>query len=229
MSAKRFAVVGASADSRKVGHQILSNLHSNKELTVYPINLKGGTILDLKVYGHLYETPEPPEVVIIAVPVLATEVVIDECIRIGTSAVVLISSGFAEAGDQGKVLQERIVSKLHAAGIALLGPNTMGYMAPGRGIYASFGPGGITAGSIAVISQSGAMLSALFGEYSSGSTGVSFAISLGNATGIDENDALSFVANDSATKDCHIFESLKDPKALLSIAKQISTKNQYFY
>lgn len=229
MDAKRFAVVGASADERKVGYQILSNLHNNPDITVYPINLKGGTILDLPVFGHLYETPEPAEVVIISVPALAVEAVIDECIRISAKAVILISSGFAEIGESGAIIQKRIVDKLHASGILLLGPNTMGYIAPGQNIYASFGPSQVAGGPITVISQSGAMLSALFQEYVSANTGISFAMSLGNRTGINENDSLSYALSDPGTKIIVMYlESLADPKITLELAKRISTTKPIF-
>lgn len=229
MTAKRFAVVGASADVHKIGHQILYNLKNNPTITVYPINLKGGTILDLQVFGHLYETPEPAEIVIISVPARTVEDVVDECIRIQAKAVILISSGFSEIGESGAVIEKRIVDKLHASGILLLGPNTMGYIAPGKNIYASFGPSEVAKGPIALISQSGAMLSALFQEYVSAGTGVSFALSLGNRTGINENDSLSYALSDPETKIIVMYlESLADPKLTLDIAKRISTSKPIF-
>lgn len=229
ISAKVFAVVGASADDHKVGHQILRNLASNKDLTVYPINLKGGTILDLPVYGHLSDTPKPPEIVVISVPAKFVEQVIDECVSIHVKAVILISAGFAEIGEDGKLLQSRIVAKLERANIALLGPNTMGYIAPLESIYASFGPGDITLGNIALISQSGAMLSALFQEYQSAGTGISLAFSLGNRTGLSENDILTYLENDPNTKLIVIYlESIADPKRLLSIAKRITPNKPIF-
>lgn len=228
-SAKHFAVVGASANEHKVGHQIVSALCTNPTLTIYPINLKGGTILNIPVYAHLWQTPSPAEIVIVAVPVPAVESVIDECISVRAKAIVLITSGFAEEGESGLALQTRILTKLRASGIALLGPNTMGYISPPRQIYASFGPSNIAQGPIALISQSGAMLSALFEEYNSGGTGVSFALSLGNNTGINENDALSYALSDPSTKVIAIYlESLSDPKELLDLAKRLSPHKPIF-
>lgn len=227
--AKVFAVVGASADEQKVGHKLLSNLHQNPELTVYPINPKGGEILGLPVFAHLKETPQKAEVVVVAVPLPAVEAVIDECVAVKVAAVVLITAGFAEVGEAGKILQTRIVEKLKAAGIALLGPNTMGYIVPGEKIYASFGPSEVPSGSVAVISQSGAMLSALFQEYASAGTGMSFALSLGNRTGISENDALDYAMNDPETRVVVVYlESLADPQQLLKIGKQVSAKKPVF-
>lgn len=228
-SAKRFAVVGASADPTKVGHQLLRNLAQNSELTLYPINLKGGQILDLPVYSHLYDTPEPAEIVVVCVPVQAVEEVVDECIRISAKAVVLITSGFAEVGGTGTAIQARLVAKLHAAGVTLLGPNSMGYLAPAEQIFATFGPSDISSGPIAVISQSGAMLSALFQEYVSSGTGISFALSLGNRTGISENDALAYALADPHTKVVVIYlESVADPQILLGLAKQLSLTKPIF-
>jgi acetyltransferase len=229
VKSKVFAVVGASADPAKVGHKLLSNLHQNTDLTVYPINPKGGTILDLPVYAHLAETPQKVEVVVVAVPLPAVEAVIDECIATKVKAVILITAGFAEVGEAGKILQTRIVEKLKTAGILLLGPNTMGYIVPGQKIYASFGPSEVAPGPVAVISQSGAMLSALFQEYASAGTGMSFALSLGNRTGISENDALEYALSDPETRVVVVYlESLADPQQLLRIGKLASAKKPVF-
>ncbi|MFZ2199264.1 MAG: CoA-binding protein, partial [Microgenomates group bacterium] len=228
-NAKSFAVVGASSDESKVGHQILKNLTVNKNLTLYPINLKGGTILSLPTYPHLENTPTTPEVAIICVPLTVVEGVIDQCIKVGVGAVVLITSGFAEVGEVGKTLQTTIIKKLSEAGIALLGPNSMGYLVPSQGIYASFGPSDVSPGKVAVISQSGAMLSALFQEYASSSTGVSFALSLGNMTGYDENDALEYAMHDEQTKVIAIYlESLASPQTFLTLAAEISRSKPIF-
>lgn len=217
-NAKSFAVVGASSDLTKVGHQILKNLSLNTNLTLYPVNLKGGTILGHQVYTHLSKTPTVPDVTIISIPAQFVENIIDECIQVKTKAVILISSGFAEMGESGAQLQSKIVDKLAIANILLLGPNSMGYLSPHKEIFATFGPGDVNPGSIAVISQSGAMLSALFDEYNSSGVGISTAFSLGNRVGIAEHDCIEYALADDQTKVIAIYlESVSDPKKLLNI------------
>jgi acetyltransferase len=227
--AKSFAVIGASTDESKVGHQILKNLTLNKHLTLYPVNLKGGTILGHQAYSHLSKTPTVPDVVIISIPAQFVESVVDECIKIKTKTVVLISSGFAEMGEAGVALQSTIIAKLKEANILLLGPNSMGYLNPHKQIFASFGQSEVNPGSISVISQSGAMLSALFDEYNSSGVGISTAFSLGNRVGIAEHDCLEYALADDQTKVIAIYlESVSDPKKLLNILVSAKHKKPIF-
>lgn len=227
--AKSFAVVGASTDETKVGYQLLKNLSQNKKLTLYPVNLKGGTILGHEVYTHLSKTPTVPDVTIISVPAQFVESIVEECIKIKTKAVILISSGFAEMGQSGAALQTKIVEKLANAQILLLGPNSMGYLSPNNQIFATFGPREVRPGSISVISQSGSMLSALFDEYNSSGVGISTAFSLGNRVGIAEHDCLEYALNDEATKIIAIYlESVSDPKKLLNILRSTKSKKPIF-
>ncbi|MEI6690367.1 MAG: acetate--CoA ligase family protein [bacterium] len=229
IEATSFAVVGASQDERKVGHQILRNLHSNPSFTVYPINPKGGEILGLTVIPSLSELQTPVDVVVIAIPHVGVAAIIDECLQVKPRAVVLITAGFAEDSSAGAILQNEIIGKLDQAGIALLGPNTMGYVVPSKQLYASFGPSEISKGPIALISQSGAILSALFQEYVSAGTGVSFAISLGNRTGITENDALTYAINDPNTSLVVVYlESISNPQEFLNISKNLSIHKPIF-
>jgi acetyltransferase len=167
--------------------------------------------------------------VIISIPAQFVESVVDECIKVKTKAVILISSGFAEMGEAGAQLQSKIVDKLAAADILLLGPNSMGYLSPHKQIFASFGPGDVDPGSIAVISQSGAMLSALFDEYNSSGVGISTAFSLGNRVGIAEHDCLEYALGDDQTKVIVIYlESVSDPKTLLNILSLNKHKKPIF-
>lgn len=219
-------VVGASRDQKKVGHQILINLQKNNALELFPINPHAKTIAGLSAYPTLSAVGKTIDLVFIAVPFPMVERVIDECISIHTKAVVILSSGFAETGEQGKTTQNRISQKLLQAKILLLGPNTMGYLAPYQNLYASFGASDVTQGSVAVISQSGAMLSAVFQEYASAKTGISFAVSLGNRAGVDENVCLEHAMEDPHTRVIALYlESFHDiPKFLSLVSKIVKTK-----
>lgn len=216
------AVVGASRDQKKVGHQILINLQKNNTLELFPINPHAKTIADLPAYPSLSAVGKTIDLVFVAVPFPMVEHIVDECIGIHTKAVVILSAGFAETGEQGKAIQDRIAQKLGNAGIVLLGPNTMGYIVPYQHLYASFGANNVSQGPVAVISQSGAMLSAVFQEYASAKTGISFAVSLGNRTGIDENMCLEHAAEDPRTRVIAVYlESFYDIPTFLSLASKI--------
>lgn len=229
-SAKSFAVVGASSTQTKVSHQILANLMQNHELKLYPVNPKGGVIDGLTVYPDLVSIHQSIDVVIIAVKAPLVPHIINDCLKIKPKAVVIISAGFAEMGESGRQIEHRIIAHLKEAGIVLLGPNTMGYLCPSAGINASFGPTQVAVGDIALISQSGAMLSSFFSHLSSVGLGISFALSLGNNVGINEIDALHYAATDTHTKAVAIYlESIADPKSLLAVARLCATKKPVFF
>lgn len=198
-SSKSFAVIGASRDPKKVGHQIFANLLQSK-LPVYPVNPSARQILNTKVYDSILEIEDSVDTAIIVVPVQFVQSVVEECISKKIKSVIIISAGFAEQSTQGKKLQHHIAERLHKVGIQLLGPNTLGYLLPAKNINATFAPQSVLDGRIGIISQSGAMLSALFTRMSAEKFGCSFALSLGNKAGLTELDALEYAIADSQTK-----------------------------
>lgn len=199
-SAKSFAIIGASREPRKVGYQLLANLRQNAGLKLYPVNPNARSILNLPVYRNILDIEDRVDVALIAVPVPFVPTVIEECIEKKVKAVILITAGFSELSRTGRKLQEDIKQQLAEAGIALLGPNTLGVIAPHTQINASFADKYIAPGSLGLISQSGAMLTAMFTEMKHQNLGCSFAVSLGNKAGITENDALQYAAQDPKTK-----------------------------
>ncbi len=227
---KSIAIIGASRESKKVGYQILKNTleyqKANPKTQLFPVNPKANSIVGLRVHAHLTDISESVELAIIVVPPAFVESVIDECIAKQVKAVVIITAGFAEMSEQGKILQEKIAKKLHDAQIALLGPNSLGFLAPHSTLNASFADQKIAAGSLGLISQSGAMLTALFTEMESNHIGCSFAVSLGNKAGLSENEALEFAAQDPHTKVVGIYlESFTDlPRFFQVISKLAKTK-----
>jgi acetyltransferase len=218
-TAKSIAVVGASNHREKVGHQLLRNLqianeeyvttHRHDRFTLYPINPSSTSILGLPVFTSLRAIQEPVHMVIIATPVQTVATLIDEIIERNrkfadaadiTKAVIIISAGFAETNKEGKELQYVIATKLAVAGIALLGPNSLGLINPHEYMNASFAQHYIAAGNLALISQSGAILTSLFDALKDYKCGVSFAISLGNKAGLTENECLEFAYHDLHTE-----------------------------
>lgn len=217
------AVIGASRDSKKVGHQILKNLLEYKDGEVYPVNPTAHSILGLTTYPNLAEIPKKVELAIIAVPLPFVEQVIDDCVNKKVEAVVIITAGFAEMSTEGKALQEKIETKLKENNIDLLGPNSLGFLSPYHSLNASFANQKIVPGSLALISQSGAMLTALFTEMESNKVGCSFAFSLGNKAGISENEALEFASQDSHTKVIGLYlESFVDLPKFFQLASVVS-------
>src|SRR5579859_506646 len=233
-TAKSIAVIGASNHRAKVGHQVLRNLLASKtHREIYPINPTSQSILGLPVYPNLTAIKKPVDVVIIATPAETVGTLIDEIILRNSTfaasekvkALVIISAGFAEVGEKGKQLQREIVAKLQAAGIALLGPNTLGFISATHQLNASFAQHDIPAGNLGIISQSGAILTALFDELQDLSCGISFAVSLGNEAGVTENNCLEFALDDPHTDVVLLYlESFSNLPHFFSLTSRLSKK-----
>ena len=238
-NARSIAVIGASSHPEKVGHQVLKNLvrgnealeHARERRKLFPINPAAKKILGLPVFPSLSMVMENIEVVIIATPAPTVPGLVDEIISRNallpaahqTKGVVIITAGFAEEGKKGNEIQAAIAQKLHDADIALLGPNTLGYIYSATQLNASFANHSIPDGNIALISQSGAMLTALFDALQNGQVGVSFAVSLGNKAGINENDCLEYALNDKATRVVALYlESFHDLPHFFELANRVS-------
>ena len=153
---KSIAVIGASKDSRKIGNAVLTNiLVSDYECEVYPINLHEKEILGIKCYKKVTEVPGIVDLGIISVPAPIVPKVVKECVQKKVKNLIIISSGFSEAGNnelEGKI--KKIVEKSNTR---VLGPNTMGYKNASDALDASFVFGMPRKGNLALISQSGAL------------------------------------------------------------------------
>lgn len=224
-SAKSIAIIGASREPQKVGYQILKNLQQNSKLKLFPINPKANSIRKLQSYPSILDVDSTIDVAVIAVPVQFIQPVIQECIQKKVKAVVVVTAGFSESSASGKKAQADLIEQLKHANIALLGPNTLGLINPYKNLNASFAGQGILEGSTALISQSGAMLTALFDTLSSQNLGCSFAVSLGNKAGISEIEALEFAAEDPHTKYIALYlESFTNLPEFFRLTSQISKR-----
>lgn len=234
-SASSIAVIGASNNRVKVGHQILRNLlrenmnhHEPKKL--FPVNPSSSSILGLPAFPSITAITTPVELVIIVTPMPTVKSLVDEIterntrfsVRDRVKSVIIISAGFAETSEAGGQLQTEISLKLQAAGIHLLGPNTLGIIHPSSHLNASFAQSDIPEGNLGIISQSGAMLTAIFHALKDRQAGVSFAISLGNKAGVNENDCLEYALHDHQTRAVIMYlESFSDLPQFFELCSQL--------
>ncbi len=195
-SPRSIAVIGASTKPGSVGYTLTENLLKNGYRgTVFPVNPKTGTLFGLPCYPNIAAVPSDIDLAIIIVPAAAVPAVLREAGDKGVCAVVIISSGFKETGDAGKILEDGIISIAREYDIALLGPNCLGFLRPSLGLNASFAQQMPADGSIAFFSQSGALCTALL-DLAAGSLGFSHFASIGNKAVIGENGLLRFFADD---------------------------------
>ncbi|SCK12457.1 Acyl-CoA synthetase (NDP forming) [Variovorax sp. HW608] len=204
-SAASVAVIGASDDVTKIGGRPVQLLRKYGYAgAIYPINPKGGTIQGLPAYASVLDTPAAPELAIVAVPANATLQAVRDCGSRGVRGVVVLSTGFAEAGAEGAALQAELVRVARIHGMRLLGPNCLGAVNVVDRLVASFSialeQSMPPAGQVGIVSQSGNIGSFTMRCMADRGLGVSRFIATGNEADVDVADGIAALANDSATR-----------------------------
>jgi len=221
---KSVAIVGASRQKSKVGYEILANIMgAGYKGEIYPVNPQADTIEGLKCYPDLESIKKVPELVIIVVQAKIVPAIMQQCAKVGTRAVIIITAGFKEVGKEGRELEEQVSQTARQAGIRVIGPNCLGVIVPANKLNASFGGDLPAAGSIAYLSQSGALLAAIFDIANASGIGFSKLISIGNKADVGELDIIKDLSSDKDTKViAGYLESITDGNAFVSQAEQIS-------
>ncbi len=215
------AVVGASRHPGKIGYQIVKNLLEGgfPRERIYPVNPYASEILGLKCYRSLSEIPESVDLVVVAVPAPVVPDVLEEAGKVGAKAVAVITSGFKEVGNVE--LENRLVEISRKYGMRLLGPNIVGVCDAVKGVNASFCQTSPKPGSIAFITQSGALGIALIGWTKLMGIGLSDLVSLGNKADVDEVDLLELFAEDPHTKVITAYlEGISDGRRFMEVARR---------
>jgi acetyl coenzyme A synthetase (ADP forming)-like protein len=221
-SPKSIAVIGASRSPMKIGYEILQNIlvqgYTGK---IFPINPETPQIMGLKTQPSVLAVKEDIDLAIVAVPAEFVPKVVSECARKKVKGVIVISSGFAETGERGRLLEEEITQIAKKAGMRLIGPNTLGYKDPIDSLDAAFVFGMPMPGEIALISQSGALCIGMIYYANGEHIGLSRVISVGNKADVDDGDIIEYLAADPETKVIAMYiEGIKDGKKFLGAAKK---------
>jgi acetyl coenzyme A synthetase (ADP forming)-like protein len=195
------AIIGATSDIGKIGGILFTNIvKDGYSGRIYPVNVRRNEVLGFKCYKSVLDIPEEVDLAVIAIPAPQVPHVIEECGKKGVKAAVIISSGFAEAGEEGKVLQSEIVKLAKKYNIRILGPNSFGVINTTINLNAAFGLPIKGRGNIAFISQSGAILDGILGWAQDEGVYFNILVSLGNRADVDERELLLFMRDDPETK-----------------------------
>ena len=220
------AVVGASRNPANIGARILSALLSGGfKGDVYPVNPHVDAIGSLPAYASVRLLPNPPDLVVVAVPAAAVDSVIDDCAARGVRAAIVITAGFAEIGAEGRERQQKLLEKIRGHGMRMVGPNCLGLLNtdPAVSLNASFAPDFPPVGNIAFCSQSGALGLAMIRLARERALGLSNFISVGNKADISGNDLLQYWEEDQATRVIMLYlESFGNPRRFARIAQRVS-------
>ena len=218
------AIVGASRQKGKVGYEILVNMiEAGYEGKIYPVNPKADTIEGLKCYPDLQSIGQAPDLVVIIIPAKFVPAIMQQCAKVGTKSVIIITAGFKEVGEEGLKLEKQVLQIARQAGIRIIGPNCLGIIAPANKLNASFGGDLPAEGVIGYLSQSGALLAAILDMANANSIGFSKLVSIGNKADVDELDLIKALGEDKDTKViAGYLESITDGNAFVNQAERIS-------
>jgi acetyltransferase len=222
------AVIGASNRPGTVGSSLFRNLlQSDYRGAAYPVNPAWTSVNGVRCYPDAESLPEVPDLGIVAVPASDVAGVAEELGRAGTKGLVVISSGFREMGGAGVAREEELVRAVRRHRMSLVGPNCFGVLNTNDDVRlnATFSDGLPPPGSIAFVSQSGALCSGILRLGVSSRVGFSRFLSLGNRAGVDESDALRALADDDATKVILLYiEELADGRRFLEVARELTER-----
>ncbi len=223
---RSLAFVGASAKLGKWGNMLLTNvLAGGYEGDVYLVNPRGGTIAGKKVYKTVAELPGPVDLGIVTVPAAHVAALVPEFAAKGITHMLLVTSGFGEVGAEGRAVEAQLVKDARAAGITILGPNTMGICNPHAKFYCTGTPCWPEAGSIGLVSQSGNLGTQLLTFAEAEGIGIRGFCGSGNEAMITIEDYLATFARDEVTKTVVLYiESIKDGRRFFREAREVSKK-----
>ncbi len=201
LTPQTIAVIGASRSPGKVGHEVVANLIAGGfRGVIVPVNPSAGEVLGLKCYPDLQVCGSRIDLSVIAVPTALVRQAVVSSIDAGAKAVVVITAGFKEVGPEGAALEKEIADFCKARRVAMLGPNCLGLINTHHRMNASFAKQMPQPGGISVISQSGALCTAILDWAAGRQLGLAKLISIGNKADLTETDFLKAFAEDPETK-----------------------------
>ncbi|HOV73361.1 MAG TPA: acetate--CoA ligase family protein [Candidatus Hydrogenedentes bacterium] len=198
---KTVAVIGASRTPGKVGHEIVANLvRAGFKGEIVPINPSGEDVLGLKCYPDLKTYGRTIDLGIVSVPTKLVRAAVESSINANAKAITVITAGFKEIGPEGAALEREIAALCRSNGVRMLGPNCLGLINTENAMNASFAKQMPKPGGISVVSQSGALCTAILDWAAAEDVGLAKLISMGNKADLNETDFLAELARDPQTK-----------------------------
>jgi acetyltransferase len=223
---KSIAIVGASRNPKKIGSQLLANIILGKYRgKIFPVNPKAKAIQTLKCYPSLSEIKENIGVAILVVPAKVIPSIMEECVTSQIKTVVIISAGFKESGEEGKKIEEQVISIAKKGNISIIGPNCLGFINTDINLNATFSAAPINNGNIVLFSQSGALATAMLDWANQSGLGFKHFISLGNKANTNENTLLEYWSSqkfDKGTLFAGYLEDFKYGRKFMELSSKIS-------
>lgn len=220
------AVIGATAREGSAGRSLVENLAKGScRGRLYPINPKHNELLGLRSYPSIGEVPESVDLAVIVTPANTVPGLVDDCVHSGVGAIVVISAGFKEQGAAGAQLEHKIAQRLQGTKVRLMGPNCLGIMNPVAGVNATFAHDMAVPGKVALLSQSGALETAILDWSLKEHVGFSAVISTGSMLDVSWGDLIDYFGDDPNTNSIVLYmESVGDARSFLSAARRVALR-----
>jgi acetyltransferase len=220
------AVIGATAREGSVGRAVVENLAKGScRDRLYLINPKHKELLGLRCYPTIGDVPERVDLAVIVTHAQTVPDLVSDCVRIAVGAVVVISAGFKEQGAAGAQLEREIEQRLCGSKMRLMGPNCLGIMNPITGVNATFAHDMALPGKVALLSQSGALETAILDWSLKEEVGFSAVISTGSMLDVSWGDLIDYFGDDNNTNSIVLYmESVGDARSFVSAARRVALR-----
>ncbi len=215
---RSIGIVGASETPGSVGATLVRNIvDGGFKGKLFLVNPRHETVFGQRAYDTVESIPHRLDLAVICTQAETVPAIIETCGRAGTRNAIVISGGFAEMGPHGAKLLRTALDAARRHRLRLLGPNCLGLMRPWSGVNATFAHGGAHPGSIGLISQSGALCTAILDWARPNGVGFSNVISLGAESDIDFGEALEYMVADPRTESIFLYiEGIKNARRFMS-------------
>jgi acetyltransferase len=218
------AVIGATERPGSVGRTVLWNLISSPfGGVIFPVNPQRQNVLGIKAYPSIDQVPEPVDLAVIATPAPTVPGLIRECVEAGVKGAIVLSVGFKETGATGIERERQIREQIAHTKFRLIGPNCLGVMNPIKGLNATCAKAIARPGNVALISQSGALCSAILDWSFQEKVGFSAFVSVGSMVDVDWGDIISYLGDDPHTQSIVVYmETIANARSFLSAARKVA-------
>ncbi|MFA6118896.1 MAG: GNAT family N-acetyltransferase [Parachlamydiales bacterium] len=218
---RSIAVIGATEKENSVGRTLFENLiNSDFKGEIFAVNPKRDLVLNHKSYSSIHDIKKPIDLVVIITPSNTVPQIISDCAKANVYGAIIISAGFGELGEKGKLLEKEILRNKKS--MRIIGPNCLGVMIPNLNFNATFAAKPARKGNIAFISQSGALGTAVLDWSLKEKIGFSAFVSIGSMIDVNWGDLINYFGNDPNTQSILIYmESISDPRSFLSAAREV--------
>jgi acyl-CoA synthetase (NDP forming)/GNAT superfamily N-acetyltransferase len=220
------AVIGAGRSATSYGHVLLRNIvRGGFTGALHVVHPTATTVAGVPAVPSVDDIAGPVDLAVIVVPEAAVQEVVEACARKGVRGLLVVSSGYADAGAEGLADEHALIAAAHEAGMRVVGPNSPGLVNthPDVRLHAVLGPEEVRSGGLGILSQSGGLGMGLLRWASRPGLGVSSFVAVGNKADVSGNDILQFWADDERTTVIGLYlESFGNPRKFARVARRVA-------